>query len=253
MSSQKDAGCRSAFTLIETLVVIAIVAILLALIVPALAQVRREGKKTVCLANGRQVYSVLATYTQDSRSYFPSFVSDRNPPPDQNNSWYGLQSYRLLSSDAWVRYSGLDRRSRFAQCPSKPWEAIVIDDKWFLTSFVLSATTLISPAYLSPTLTPSEWRATAGARVQRIDAVTFPSDKVWTYELSVWHGWTGAPPPGRDWSARQYTGSLAPGTVAFMDGHVVQRFPAGSQYVDRYPVWHSLPYSTTVHGIFGRD
>lgn len=64
------AGHRShrAFTLIELLVVIAIVAVLLSILLPSLQAGREQGKRTLCLANLRQLAQASHTYAaEDAR------------------------------------------------------------------------------------------------------------------------------------------------------------------------------------------
>lgn len=58
------------FTLIELLVVVAIIAVLVALLLPALAQAREEGKAVSCLSNFRQIGFAARMYLEDSRGQF---------------------------------------------------------------------------------------------------------------------------------------------------------------------------------------
>ncbi|NLW49832.1 MAG: type II secretion system protein [Candidatus Brocadiaceae bacterium] len=64
---------RKAFTLIEMLVVIAIIAILAGLLMPALAKARKEARKTHCINNQRNVGTFLVMYGTDNRGAYPSF------------------------------------------------------------------------------------------------------------------------------------------------------------------------------------
>lgn len=61
----------SAFTLIEILVVIAIIAILSAILFPVFARARAKGRQTVCLSNVRQLGVGLLLYVQDYDETLP--------------------------------------------------------------------------------------------------------------------------------------------------------------------------------------
>ena len=65
------ASVPSAFTLVELLVVISIIALLIALILPAIKQARRRAMVTICMANLRQIGVGLTSYTADYEGQFP--------------------------------------------------------------------------------------------------------------------------------------------------------------------------------------
>ena len=62
---------RRAFTLIEILVVIAIIGILSALLFPVFGRARENGRKIACLSNMKQLGLAFQQYTQDSRGKYP--------------------------------------------------------------------------------------------------------------------------------------------------------------------------------------
>ena len=65
-----DRKLRS-FTLSELLVVIAIIAILAAILLPALNSARERGRATTCVNNGKQLYTALNFYTEAYDAYCP--------------------------------------------------------------------------------------------------------------------------------------------------------------------------------------
>lgn len=62
---------RRAFTLVELLVVIGIIALLIAILLPALNKARRQAQLTVCMSNQKQLVNALLMYCADNRGCFP--------------------------------------------------------------------------------------------------------------------------------------------------------------------------------------
>jgi prepilin-type N-terminal cleavage/methylation domain-containing protein len=65
---EKSAG---AFTLIELLVVVAIIALLIAVLLPSLAQARERAKRSACLSNLHQTHLAFVLYAQDNNDQVP--------------------------------------------------------------------------------------------------------------------------------------------------------------------------------------
>jgi prepilin-type N-terminal cleavage/methylation domain-containing protein len=63
-------SCR-AFTLVELLVVISIIALLLSVLMPALSSVRRQAKKVVCKSNMKQLGLAVNIYAQNYNNALP--------------------------------------------------------------------------------------------------------------------------------------------------------------------------------------
>lgn len=75
----------TAFTLIELLVTIAIIAILAALLLPALAKAKDKARLIVCMSNERQMAQVYHMYTLDWHGRLPT------------REMLGNSSYRIIS------------------------------------------------------------------------------------------------------------------------------------------------------------
>ena len=73
MSSIHSQSSRKAFTLVEVLVVIAIIGILVGMLLHAVHQVREAARRASCLNNVRQVILACQNY-QSANLKFPSAV-----------------------------------------------------------------------------------------------------------------------------------------------------------------------------------
>lgn len=71
-------GRHGGFTLVELLVVIGIIAVLIAILLPALSRAREMAKQIRCLSNIRQVGMSIAMYTNNNKGFFPA-PSNRFP------------------------------------------------------------------------------------------------------------------------------------------------------------------------------
>ena len=69
-----NAAHRNAFTLVEILVVIAIISILAAIIFPSFALVRANARRTSCVSNLKQIGAAMEMYKADYDGRFPFAV-----------------------------------------------------------------------------------------------------------------------------------------------------------------------------------
>jgi prepilin-type N-terminal cleavage/methylation domain-containing protein len=82
-----DANITGAFTLVELLVVIAVVAILAGLLLPALAKAKQKGKQVNEINAGRQLMLAWVMYAGDhDDAVLPGYTSQAEATDDQNNA-----------------------------------------------------------------------------------------------------------------------------------------------------------------------
>ncbi|MDB5297035.1 MAG: putative major pilin subunit, partial [Phycisphaerales bacterium] len=84
------ARSRPGFTLVELLVVIGIIALLVGILMPTLSAVQREGRKTVCMSNLRQIGMGVTLYVDHHKGKYP-----RSPALPSVNP-YNLQPATVL-------------------------------------------------------------------------------------------------------------------------------------------------------------
>jgi general secretion pathway protein G len=120
-------NASGAFTLVELLVVIAVIALLAAILFPVFATVRGKARETSCLSNIRQAGLAFSMYVQDYDGYYPYGVdpADRDTP----QIWNGFPVFKAtIPSLPWVHSLLLPyvRNAELFHCPSD--QGIVIED-----------------------------------------------------------------------------------------------------------------------------
>jgi len=76
----------TAFTLVELLVVISIIALLIAILLPSLRRARDQAKDVVCKSNLKQLGLTVAYYTEDHNGRLPWIRGTANGPLDPTES-----------------------------------------------------------------------------------------------------------------------------------------------------------------------
>ena len=115
------------FTLVELLVVIGIIAVLIALLLPALAGARNAARSLVCLSNLRQLGVVTQSYINDNKGFIvpcdvsphPATASNSGPNGAVDNWFAMLINAGYIADQHLTTTSGLPYDTILA-CPSTP-------------------------------------------------------------------------------------------------------------------------------------
>ncbi|WFB36749.1 type II secretion system protein [Kiritimatiellota bacterium B12222] len=109
----KDRSCKSAFTLIEMLVVIAIIGFLSSMVSVAVQKGLDSGKSMGCRSNIKQMLVAVMAYNVDHRGAFPSMKS--------NSYWdtWQIQLEEYLGFEATPEMS----TPRFLRCPAQTYNS----------------------------------------------------------------------------------------------------------------------------------
>ncbi|MGV3756362.1 MAG: DUF1559 domain-containing protein [Verrucomicrobiota bacterium] len=104
------------FTLVELLVVIAVIGILASLLLPVLSRAKEKGRQTACLNNLKQLATGMALYHGDFDETFPAPGSRLSYGP-QPEDWIWWQYGRDIQKSSIARY--VDRFTpKLFTCPS---------------------------------------------------------------------------------------------------------------------------------------
>jgi prepilin-type processing-associated H-X9-DG protein/prepilin-type N-terminal cleavage/methylation domain-containing protein len=113
-------GWGGAFTLVELLVVIAVIGILAALLLPALSSARQKARALECGNNLRQLYLATTFYAEEEGDRLP-FAWYDDPDP-KINSFYSL----LMPVIFGIGFDGYeDFQLRVFSCPTRVTEPLV--------------------------------------------------------------------------------------------------------------------------------
>ncbi len=110
------------FTLIELLVVISIIAILMAIMMPALRMAREQARTVVCKSNMRQLGIGIMNYAESNNNEMPPSWIKNNSNSQQNN-WMPILAPYLSDEDAsgksWEEFWDVEvAGKKVYRCPS---------------------------------------------------------------------------------------------------------------------------------------
>jgi len=232
-TSKHRARRRSAFTLVELLVVVAIISLLLAMLLPALEKARAVARVAVCGAIQRQVGVYFIAYVNETpHGVFPARYEKMSPwPPSNPVPWYELIiAGGEADASAWPLW-----------CPDDPNEPV--DTPGGNISYGYNHGGLGGVAQLKASTINPHWYTSTGAWADdlgppgRLSNIHQPAATILTLESTINSGnnkgWFVAYAHPDQANGVAYNRHEAGCNVLFTDGHVeIVQAPSGA--------WRSL-------------
>ena len=134
------------FTLLELLIVIAIIGILISLLLPSLRKARGTAETAVCLSNQRQIFTLYESWRSGHDGKYPAlygnagiYTADTSDDyPSENPSGQNGMVQMMLYSQDKVDGSGWGEKSEAFLCPStrEPFQTMQNKDKRQVSYYV---------------------------------------------------------------------------------------------------------------------
>ncbi len=154
---------RKYFTLIELLIVIAIIAILAAMLLPALANAKAAAKRITCLNNLKQIGFGFASYINDNDGFI--LLQQNSSEPDVWTGFYWTN---------WILYLRRDMGDSFFYncmvCPSSP--------SYQMPETARKHTAKDAISYYDAHYTYNSTQLSSGGKPVRIDQIRTPDSKL---------------------------------------------------------------------------
>lgn len=203
------------FTLVELLVVVAIIAVLAGMAFPVLSHSRSRAYRAQCLSNTRQIGVAFSAYTDDWEGAFPAAWNEWNTPRYADSGPYPMHSPGVVETLA--PYGATPELWR---CPSDTGLNLHFSDYWMSgpyrpfwidggTSYYYRdmGSLELTPAYPDP--------RNSALATRRTSVVAQPGRVVLLMDVLPWH----APPP----TTHGYWTWIGRTVALYCDGHADAR------------------------------
>jgi prepilin-type N-terminal cleavage/methylation domain-containing protein len=231
---------RRAFTLVELLVVIGIIAVLIAILLPALNRARRHAQMATCMSGQRQLVSALLMYCQDHKGTFPggsghfywrddsgnvqgpTYRSDGATYNPSATNPYSCNQDEMAGTTFLAKY--VKGSKKIPACPAEQ-ELQTKGTFWpnnFWTGYWYPMSLVYKPREI--------WDSSATTGIpqtpQKITSVKYPTQKVVIIDRKTWHSAkfvidTNTAPNGQHLTGSGFKDIYV--VAGFADGHVAMR------------------------------
>ena len=232
-------GSGQAFTLIELLIVIAIIATLVSMLLPSLSRAKQMAKSVMCLSNLRNFALAAHIYAESYDGTYPIALYNTSTPTNTSYAWDFITT--ITTSGDHIVKSGLlwqgDDAKKAQQCPSFDGAANFLSDPYtgynYNTSYIGRGmwTSSMTPASVEDVRHPSD-TALFGDGEYQAGANKFmrspwgnPADGGYHGKKSFDNGFSGR------YAGTQGYRHLERTNVAFCDGHAASR---SQRFTDTY-------------------
>jgi prepilin-type N-terminal cleavage/methylation domain-containing protein/prepilin-type processing-associated H-X9-DG protein len=217
---------RTAFTLVELLVVISIISLLMGILMPVLGRTRQQGQSAVCLSNLRQMVITAMMYAGRNNDYFPmAYITEKKGSLHKSIAWdfTNVDDSGKKYVEPGLLWQG-EMAKKIQQCPSFKGEANWMSDPYtgynYNTSYIGGSCAIKDGVVLSGTVIMS-----AGADdVRKPENCAIFGDGQWKDGTNKF---MRSPLPGPhdegfsgNWAGTQGYRHLGRTNVAYCDGRV---------------------------------
>ncbi|HYO09957.1 MAG TPA: prepilin-type N-terminal cleavage/methylation domain-containing protein [Tepidisphaeraceae bacterium] len=252
---------RRAFTLVELLVVIGIIAVLMGVLLPALAGARRSAQSVRCAANLRSLGAAVVLYANENRGAVPTYQT--RLPAGVYVPWYDhlakyVFNYPASGTPPTIANHPDFERSIIVGCPRFPFEKMASTSLGYNTSTGYGMTALpvaplepLEPDGLNYYRSPGITAATPNGRYFKLVEFKNPANRALIADANGWGGLSALDPgptlytlpPGYNKKGdmdyyrhgRLYDMNRPGANVLFCDGHVETLAPWQAWYSVRDP------------------